>query len=95
MYVKVIGACRSVFDSVPDPYKTKEMSEKVVSEDPFLVKHCLDRYNSQKSCDEAVDACIPLLKLRPDWFVMKNMIKKLDNVFSNDDIVSFNKKRFR
>ena len=31
------------------------MCDRVVSEDPFILKYCLDRYETQKMCDEAVD----------------------------------------
>ena len=31
------------------------MYDRVVSEDPFILKYCLDRYETQKMCDEAVD----------------------------------------
>ena len=33
------------------------MCDKVVSEDPFTLKCCLDRYKTQEMCDKAVDAC--------------------------------------
>ena len=43
-------------------------------------------------CDKVFDSILPTLKFVPDWFVTKSMVKKLDDaVFSNDDIVFFNK----
>ena len=36
--------------------------------------------------DNAVDTCLPALKLAPDWFVTHKMLEKRDNViFFNDD----------
>ena len=66
------------------------MCDKVVSEDPFMLKYCLDRYNTQKMCDKAVDAFQPALKFVPGWLVTSKLIKKLDDtVFANDDKVFF------
>ena len=31
------------------------MCGRVVSEDPFLILHCPDKYKTQRMCDEAVD----------------------------------------
>ena len=68
--------------------KKKENFDKVVSKNPFMVKYCLDRYNTQEMCDKTVDSFLPTLKFVPDWFVISNIIKKLkDTTFSNDDIV--------
>ena len=54
-------------------------------------RYCLNRYKTQQGCDEAVDACLSLLKFVPDWFVTSMMLKDLDNaVFFNDDIVFVN-----
>ena len=54
------------------------MSDKVVSEDPFMLKYCSDRYKSQEICDKAVDSCLLALKFVPDWFVTNNRIEKLE-----------------
>ena len=37
-------------------------------------------------CDEAIDAFLRALKFVPEWFVTNEMLEKLDNVFSNDDM---------
>ena len=37
-------------------------------------------------CCKAVDAFLPTLKFVPDWFVTSKMIKKLDDLFPNDDM---------
>ena len=39
---------------MPDQYKTQEISARVISEDPFKLAYCPDRYKTQKMCDEAV-----------------------------------------
>ena len=62
------------FDSIPDWYKTQEMSDRVVSEDPSLIEYCLDKYITQRMCDEAVDDFLAALKLISDWFVTSKMI---------------------
>ena len=54
-----------VFDSIPDWHKTQEMCDRVVSEDPFLLVYHLDKYITQKMCDEAVDDSLATLKLIP------------------------------
>ena len=53
------------------------MCDRVVSEDPFLIVYCLDKYKTQKMCDEAVDDCLAAMKFIPDWFCTSKMIKKL------------------
>ena len=37
------------FDYIPDWYKTQEMCERTISEDPFLLAYCPDKYKTQKS----------------------------------------------
>ena len=43
------------------------MWDRPVSEDPFLIVYCPDKYITQKMSDEAVDS-LAALKLNPDWF---------------------------
>ena len=43
-YLEAADTCPVVFDSVPDQYKAQDMCDKVVSEDLFMLKYCLDRY---------------------------------------------------
>ena len=52
------------------------MCGRVVSEDPFLIVYCPDKYITQKMCDEAIDDFLATLKLNLDWFVTSKMIKK-------------------
>ena len=53
------------------------MCVRVVSEDPFLIVYCPDKYKSQKMCDKGVDDSLAALKPTPDWFVTSKMIKEL------------------
>ena len=70
----------------------QEICDKVVSEDCFMLKYCLDRSKTQETCDKAVDAFLPTLTIFLDWIVTKIMIQKPgDVVLSNDDAVFVNK----
>ena len=81
-----------VFDSIPDQYKTEEMFDRIVFEDPFLIAYCPDKYITQKMCDEAVDDSLAALKLIPDWFVISKMItKRFTALYADEDIPYFNK----
>ena len=37
------------------------MRDRVVSEDPFLIVYCPDKYITQKLCDQAVDDSLATL----------------------------------
>ena len=59
-----------------------------ISEDPFLLKYCHDRYKTQEIGDKAGNVFLPALKFVPDWFTTKKLTKNLnDDLFSNDDII--------
>ena len=63
------------------------MCDKVVSEEPFMLRYCLNSYKTQEMCTKAVNACLLALKFFPDWFVTNKMLEKRDNVvFFNGDI---------
>ena len=47
------------------------MGDKVVSEDPFMLKCYLDRYKTEM-CNKPADAFLPTLKFIHDWFVTNN-----------------------
>ena len=38
------------------------MCDRVVSEDPFLIVYCPDKYITQKMCNKAVDDSLAALK---------------------------------
>ena len=65
------------------------MCDKVVSKEPFMLKHCPNRYKTQKMYDKKVDACVSALKFAPDCLATSKMLEMLNDVlFSNDDIDS-------
>ena len=49
----------------------------------------LDKYKTQKMCDEAVDDCLAALKIIPDWFVTSTIFHKLDNALHDNDDTLF------
>ena len=66
------------------------MDDKVVSEDPFLIVYCPDKYITQEMCNETVDDSIATLKLIPDWFDTSEMIKKLfTSLYADENILYF------
>ena len=52
--IKLFNTCTFVCDFVPNRYMTQEMCDKVVSEEPFMLRYCVDRYKTQEICDIAV-----------------------------------------
>ena len=64
------------------------MCDTVVSDDPFLIVYCSDKYITQKMCDEVVDSLVAL-KLIPDWFNTNKMIKKLSAALYADENIFY------
>ena len=69
---KVVNIC--FLYSIPDWYKTQNMCDRVVSEDPYLIVYCPNKYVTQEMCDEAVDYSLATLKLIRGWFGTSKMI---------------------
>ena len=66
------------------------MCDRVISEDPFMLIYCPNRYKNQKMCNEGVDDCLTALKFIPNWFVTSKMLDKFHNaLLANDDILFF------
>ena len=66
------------------------MCDKIISENPFMLKYCPDKYITPKMCDRAVDDFLPTLNFVPDFFVTIKMIKKLFTAFyANENILYF------
>ena len=61
---KVVDAYHFMLDCVRSN-KNEDMCKKAVSEEPFTLKNCLDKHNSQEICDKVVDACLLLSKFVP------------------------------
>ena len=52
------------------------MCERLLSEGPFLILYCSDKYSAQRMCNKAADDSLAALKLIFDWFVTSKMIKE-------------------
>ena len=67
------------------------MRDSSVSEDPFLIVYCPDKYKTQRMCDKAVDDSLAALKLISYWFVTSKMIKKIFTaLYADENILYFN-----
>ena len=56
-----------------------------------MIGYDLDKYETQKKCDEAADDCLAALKFLPEWFATSKMVEKFDNASrANDDILFYN-----
>ena len=67
-----------VFDSIPYQYKTQEICDIVLSEDPFLIVYCPDI--TQKMFDEGLDDSLAKSKRNHIWFGTGKIIKDLFTV---------------
>ena len=65
------------------------MCRKAVSDDSFVLKYYINRYETQEMCDKAVAGFLLALKFVIDWFVINKMIKKLHNALLQMMISSF------
>ena len=43
-----------LFDSIPNQYKTQEMCNSIIPEDPFSIRYVPDQYKTQQICDKVV-----------------------------------------
>ena len=48
------------------------MCDKIVSEDPFKLKYCHDKYKTYEMCNKTVDDFLPISIFVLDWFVTIN-----------------------
>ena len=79
------------FDCILYQYKTQDMCETIVSEDPSLTAYCTEKYKTQRMFDEAVNNCLAALKRVPDWFVPSELIKKpFTALYAEEKILQFN-----
>ena len=68
------------------------MCNSIIFEDPFSIKYVPDQYKTEQMCDRGVDDCLAALKLFPDWFVTRKMIKKLFTaLYADENILYINK----
>ena len=76
MWDKPANSCFYVFISVAKWYEIHKMWDRVVLE------YCLNRYKTQKMCDEAVDDRLSPLKFVSDCFFTDNMKGKFMRLYS-------------
>lgn len=67
----------------------KEVCDRVVSEESFMIIYCPYRYKTQNMCDEAVEDCLAALKCIPDGFVTSKMFEKFHDVLLTSNDISF------
>ena len=67
---KAFNKCFHALLNIPDWYKTQEMFDRIISNDPFYVPN-----QYKQMCDKAVDDCVTPLKFVPDWSVTSKMFK--------------------
>ena len=67
------------------------MCDRVITDDPFMLVYCLNKYETQRTCDKAVDDCLAEWKFIPDEFVTCKLLKKFDNsLCAYSDIFYYN-----
>ena len=67
------------------------MCDRIISEDPFMLVYCPDKYRTQIMCDEPVGDCLAALKSILDWFFTSKIIKKRPtSLCADDNILYFN-----
>ena len=73
------------------PIQDSKMCNKIVSDDPFKLKYCHDRYKAQEMYNKTVDDFLPALKFVPDGFVKSKKIEKLlTALYADENMLSFN-----
>ena len=90
---KLLISVLFVFSSNLDWYKTQEMCDSVVSEDPFIWMYCPINLKFKKYVMKLLMiVCLPALELIPEWFVASKMFEKFhDALLASDDTFFFDK----
>ena len=76
MWDKAVDDYSVALEFVPDWYKSKEICDKFISENPFMLKYCPDKYITLKMCNTD-DDFLPTLNFVLVWFVTSKMIKSV------------------
>ena len=85
---RALHRCFSVFDVVPDKYKTQEICNLAVSlYFPFIV-YCPYKYITQEMCDKAVNDSPAALKHIPIWFVKVKLLKLFTALYADEELMS-------
>ena len=87
MCYEAVHICPFLFYSDPHRYITKELCNKVLSEDSFMLKYCPDKCKTHKMCDKAVNSCLLAIEFVPDWFVTNKMTERLDSTLFYDGCI--------
>ena len=78
---EVVDICLFITaDSVTERYKTQKISYKAVYNHPFMLKYCLDWYNTQQICDKTVDDFVPASN-----FFLVDLLHTMHIIFINED----------
>ena len=83
MYNEIMRIIPNAFHHIADHFKTQEMCEKAIEEDPWQLKDVLDCFKTQKMCNKAVRYYLFSLQFDPDWFVTQQQI----DLWHDDDYV--------
>ena len=66
------------------------MCDLVVSLYLFLILYCSDKYITQKICNEIIAGSVAALRLIPNWFVTRKIIKNIYTaLYADDGLLSF------
>ena len=57
----------------------------IMTEDPFMLVYCPDKYKTQRMYDEFADDSLAALRFIPDWFVTSKMFERLDTTLHAKD----------
>ena len=71
-----------------DQYKSQEMCDRVIFENPFMIVYYPNKYKIQRMCDQAVNDCLAALKFLIDLLQVK-CFKNLIMLYSLMIIYSF------
>ena len=77
MCIRAFNTSSFIFSSVPDGYKTQEISDKEAGDNPNTLDFVPDWYKTQEMCDKGVDDHSIALEFVPDWYKSKKMCDKL------------------
>lgn len=61
--------------TIQDHLKNKEMCERAVLENLYVLTHVLDQYKTSEIRESAVDRALFILKVNPDWFVKQELVE--------------------
>ena len=54
---------------IPNQYKTQQMFDKIISDDPFSIRYVPDQYKTQQIIEKTIHDCLAALIFVPGWFV--------------------------